>query len=85
VRERFWRTVILSAAIPKFTITCFILQCALRTRHNAEYETPVLDEIDDLFSEKDQSVAIVLKSKSLTLRTPKGRKERARFVDQKQC
>ncbi len=45
----------------------------------------MLDEIDDLFSEKDQSVAIVLKSKSLTLRTPKGRKERARFVDQKQC
>ena len=35
----------------------------------------MLDEIDDLFSEKDQSVAIVLKSKSLTLRTPKGRRK----------
>jgi hypothetical protein len=27
----------------------------------------------------------VLKNKSLTLRTPKGRKIKARFVDQKQC
>jgi hypothetical protein len=37
----------------------------------AEYETPVLDEIDDLFSAKDKDVEFVLKGKSLTLRTPK--------------
>ena len=51
----------------------------------AEYETPVLDEIDDLFSAKDKDVAVVLKGDNLTLRTPKGRKVKARFVDQKQC
>jgi hypothetical protein len=66
----------------------YLLYFAVRTSDQtycAEYETPVLDEIDDLFSAKDQSVAIVLKSKSLTLRTPKGRKIKARFVDPKQC
>jgi hypothetical protein len=51
----------------------------------AEYETPVLDEIDDLFSVKDQDVEFVLKGKSLTLRTPKGRKLKAHLAEQKQC
>ena len=51
----------------------------------SEYETPVLDEIDDLFAAKDKDVEIVLKGNSLTLRTPKGRKLKARLVDQKQC
>jgi hypothetical protein len=37
------------------------------------------------FSARDQNVAVVFKSKSLTLRTPKGRKIKARFVDQKRC
>jgi len=49
------------------------------------YETPVLDEIDDLFAAKDKDVEIVLKGKSLTLRTPKGRKLKARLVELKQC
>ncbi|MGA2202198.1 MAG: hypothetical protein ABSG40_09575 [Terriglobales bacterium] len=51
----------------------------------SEYETPVLDEIDDLFSAKDKDVEFVLKGKSLTLRTPKGRKLKAHLVDEKQC
>jgi len=51
----------------------------------AEYETPVLDEIDDLFSAKDKNVEFVLKGKSLTLRTPKSRKLKAHLVEQKQC
>ncbi|MGA9389834.1 MAG: hypothetical protein WBV69_05245 [Candidatus Sulfotelmatobacter sp.] len=51
----------------------------------AEYETPVLDEIDDLLSAKDKDVEVVLKGKSLTLRTPKGRKLKAHLVEQKQC
>jgi hypothetical protein len=58
----------------------YLLYFAVRTSDQtycAEYETPVLDEIDDLFSAKDQNVAVVLKSKSLTLRTPKGRKIKA--------
>jgi hypothetical protein len=37
----------------------------------AYYETPVLDEIDDLFSAKEKDVKVVLKGKSLTLTTPK--------------
>jgi hypothetical protein len=66
----------------------YLLYFAVRTSDQtycAEYETPVLDEIDDLFSAKEQNVAVVLNSKSLTLRTPKGRKIKARLVDQKQC
>jgi hypothetical protein len=51
----------------------------------AEYETPVLDEIDDLFSAKDKDVEFVLKGKSLTLRTPKRRKLKAHLAGQKQC
>jgi hypothetical protein len=48
-------------------------------------ETPVLDEIDDLFTAKDKDVEFVPKGKSLTLRTPKGRKLKAHLVEQKQC
>ena len=65
-----------------------LLYLAVRTSDQtycAEYETPVLDEIDDLFSAKDKDVEFVLKGKSLTLRTPKGRKLKARLVEQKQC
>ncbi len=51
----------------------------------AEYETPVLDEIDDLFSVKDKDVEIALKGKSLTLRTPKGRRIKAHLVEERQC
>jgi len=51
----------------------------------SEYETPVLDEIDDLFAAKDKDVEIVLKGNSLTLRTPTGRKLKVRLVEQKQC
>ena len=51
----------------------------------SEYETPVLDEIDDLFSAKDKDVEFVLKGKNLTLRTPHGRTIMAHLVDEKQC
>jgi hypothetical protein len=51
----------------------------------SEYETPVLEEIDDLFAAKDKDVEIVLKGKSLTLRTPKGRKLKAWLVAQAKC
>ena len=66
----------------------YLLYFAVRTfdrTYCAEYETPVLDEIDDLFSAKDKDVEFVLKGKSLTLKTPKGRKLKARLVEQKQC
>ena len=51
----------------------------------AEYETPVLEEIDDLFAAKDKDVEIVIKGKVLMLKTPGGRRIKARLVDQKQC
>jgi len=66
----------------------YLLYLAVRTSYQtycAEYETPVLDEIDDLFSAKDKDVEFVLKGKSLTLSTPKGRKLKAHLVEQKQC
>ncbi len=66
----------------------YLLYFAVRTSDQtycAEYETPVLEEIDDLFSAKDKDVEFVLKGKNLTLRTPQGRKFKARLVEQKQC
>ncbi len=66
----------------------YLLYFAVRTSaqtYCAEYETPVLDEIDDLFSAKDKDVEFVLKGKSLTLRIPKGRKLKAHLVEQNQC
>ena len=66
----------------------YLLYFAVRTSDQtycAEYETPVLEEIDDLFSAKDKDLEIVLKGKSLTLRTPKGWKFKARIVEQEQC
>jgi hypothetical protein len=66
----------------------YLLYFAVRAsdqKYCAEYETPVLDEIDDLFSAKDKDVEFVLKGNSLTLRTPKGRKLKAHLVEQKQC
>jgi hypothetical protein len=51
----------------------------------AGYETPVLDEIDDVFSAKGKDVEVVLKEKRLTVRTPGGRELKARLVEAKQC
>jgi len=51
----------------------------------AEYETPVLDEIDDLFSAKDKDVEFMLKGKNLTLRIPGGRTVKTHLVDEKRC
>jgi len=62
----------------------FAIHASERT-YCSEYETPVLDEIDDLFSAKNKDVEFVLKGKSLTLRTPKGRKLKARLVGEERC
>ena len=66
----------------------YMLYFAVRTSEQtycAEYETPVLDEIDDLFSAMDKDVDFVLKGKNLTLRTLKGRRLKAHLGDQRQC
>jgi hypothetical protein len=62
----------------------FAVRASDRT-YCSEYETPVLDEIDDVFSAKDKTVEFVLKGKNLTLRTPHGRTVKAHLVDEKQC
>ena len=54
----------------------YLLYFAVRSSSQtycAEYETPVLDEM------------FVLKGKSLSLKTPKGRKLKAHLVEQKRC
>jgi len=75
--------------VPRYPqIHYYILYFAIRVSdktHCSEYETPVLDEIDDLFSAKDKDVEFALKGESLTLRTPRGRKIKAHLVDEKQC
>ncbi len=66
----------------------YLLYLAVRTSDQTfctEYETPVLDEIDDLFSAKDKEVEFVLNGKNLTLKTPRGRKIKAHLVKQNQC
>ena len=66
----------------------YLLYFAVRVSGRAycsEYETPVLDEIDDLLSAKDKDVEFVLKGKNLILKTPRGRKIEAHLVDEKQC
>ena len=66
----------------------YLLYFAVRTSdqtHCAEYDTPVREEIDDVFSAKDKVVDVVLKGKRLTLRTPNGHKLKAHLVEQKQC
>jgi hypothetical protein len=66
----------------------YLLYFAVRTSnqtYSSEYETPVLDEIDDLFSAKDKDVEFVLNGKNLTLRTPHGGKIKAHLVEKKLC
>jgi len=62
----------------------FAIRVSERT-YCSEYETPVLDEIDEVFLAKGKDVEFVLKGKSLTLKTPKGRKLKARLVGEERC
>lgn len=48
-----------------------------------EYETPVLDEIADVSSAT--SIVMVVKGKTITICTPKGRKLKTRLVNRNQC
>ena len=51
----------------------------------SEYETPVLDEIEDVFAAKGKDVEFALKGKNFKLRTPQGRTIKAHLIDEKQC
>jgi hypothetical protein len=50
-----------------------------------EYGTPVPDEIDDLFSATEKDVEVVLRGRSLTMRTPDGNKLKTHLVKATQC
>lgn len=50
-----------------------------------EYETPVLDEIDDVTSATNRDLVVVVKDQTITIRTPKERKLKARLVNGNQC
>ena len=50
-----------------------------------EYETPVLDEIADVSSATNQDISVVVKGKTITIRTPMGRKLKTRLVNGNQC
>ncbi len=51
----------------------------------AEYETPVIQEIDGLFAAKDNDVTVVLNGKRLNVRTPNGRIVKALLSERNQC
>ena len=51
----------------------------------AEYETPVIQEIDGLFAARDSDVAVVLNGKRLSVRTPNGRVVKALLSERNQC
>lgn len=75
-----------SVAIRRSTTICFILRFGVPIAHIAsEYETPVLDEIEDVFSATNKDVEFVLKGKTFKLRTPHGRTIKAHLVEGKQC
>jgi hypothetical protein len=69
-------------------IRYYLLQFAVRVSDKTycgEYKTPVLEEIDDLYAAKGKDVHIVLKGKSLTVKTPKGRKLKTWVAEPKHC
>lgn len=50
-----------------------------------EYETPVLEEIQDVTTATNQDVAVAMKGKTVTIRTPKEHRLKAHLVNDNQC
>jgi hypothetical protein len=50
-----------------------------------EYETPVIEEIDDLLAAKGREILVVLNGKKFTVQTPRGRKLKAWLSEPGQC
>jgi hypothetical protein len=66
----------------------YVLYFALRVSDQTycgEYETPVLDEIDDLLTCNGRDVDVVLHGKRITVFTPRGRKLKGRMVEATKC
>jgi hypothetical protein len=66
----------------------YILYISIRVSDQtycSEYETPVLDEIQDVLSANGKEVEVVLRDKKIILRTPQGRKLKVHLTETKQC
>jgi hypothetical protein len=66
----------------------YILYISLRISDQtycSEYETPVLQEIEDVTSAQGKSVEVKLKGKIIIIRTPKGRRLKTHLTERKQC
>jgi hypothetical protein len=50
-----------------------------------EYETPVLDEIEDITSATNRDLVVVVKGPTITIRTPRERKLKTRLINGNQC
>jgi hypothetical protein len=66
----------------------FTIDFALRVSGNSycvDYETPVLDEVQDLRSADGKDVKIEMRGKKLAVVLPTGRRIKAELVKQTQC
>ena len=66
----------------------YLLYISLSISGNAycsEYETPVLDEIDDVFSANGKDVVVAMSGDKVTITTPKNRKLKTRLTAANRC
>lgn len=66
----------------------YVLYISLRVSgqtYCSEYETPILDEIEDVTSTTSQNVPVVIKGKTIEIHTRQGRKLKTRLANEKQC
>jgi hypothetical protein len=70
------------------TVARFTIDFAFRLANGnycTAYETPVLDEVQDLVSANGQEVKVEIHGKKITVILPNGRKIRAELVKETQC
>ena len=67
-----------------YYVLYFAVRVSQRT-YCGEYETPVLDEIDDMLTSNGKDVDVVLNGEKVTVFTPHGWKLKARIVKANQC
>lgn len=70
------------------TVARFTVDFALRLPDQSYctgYETPVLDEVQDLLAANGKVVKVQIKGKKITVILPNGRKVRAELVKEAQC
>ncbi len=70
------------------TVARFTVDFALRLADQSVctgYETPVLDEVQDLVAANGQTVKVEIRGKKITMILPNGRKIHAELVKESQC